>query len=157
MSVGSTSFFILLYIDYQVTTFGHQYSFEWRFCFDDISTQSFPLQKARFFTATSMLGTRTKSRLQSCQRIFSLSGLSLFLWDCLYNRSLSVELMSFLQLRWFYDTFWTKSTNKNFYQTWRPASLEILRCYVIKAPYVPKVIGTELKQPTKKKNVTTWV
>ena len=30
-------------------------------------------------------------------------------------------------------------------ETWGPTSPEILRCYVVKAPYVPEVIGTELK------------
>ena len=72
-------------------------------------------------------------------------------------RSLSAELMPSPELRWFYDTFRTKPTDKDFYQTWGPTSPEILRCYVVKAPYVPEVIGTELKQPTEKKNVTTRV
>ena len=44
------------YIDYQATTFGHHYSFEWHSRFDDISAQNSPLQRARFLTATSMLG-----------------------------------------------------------------------------------------------------
>ena len=39
---------------------------------------------------------------------------------------------------------------------WRLTSLEILRCYVIKALYVPEVIETELKQPIGEKNVKTW-
>ena len=32
---------------------------------------------------------------------------------------------------------------------------EILKCYIIKVFYVFKIIGTELKQPTKKQNITT--
>ena len=41
--------------------------------------------------------------------------------------------------------FSIKPTNKDFYQTWGPISPEILRCYIVKAPYIPEVIGTELK------------
>ena len=50
------AFLIPLYINYQATTFGHQYLFEWYFRFDDSSAQSFLLQNARLFIATSMLG-----------------------------------------------------------------------------------------------------
>ena len=42
-------------------------------------------------------------------------------------------------------------------ETRRPTNPEILRYYVVKAPYIPEIIGTKLKQPTKKKNITIQV
>ena len=66
--------------------------------------------------------------------------------------------MLFLELYWFYNTFQTKLANKDLHQTGGPTSPEILRCYVIKALYIPEIIGAEFKkQPTKKRNVTTRV
>ena len=65
---------IPLHIDYQATTFGHQYSFGWHSLFEhDISAQSSPPQNLRFLTATSRLGPVPKPRLQPGPRTFSLS------------------------------------------------------------------------------------
>ena len=49
--------------------------------------------------------------------------------------------------------FSIKLTNKDFYQTWRPISLEILRCYIIKAFYIPEVIKVKLKNNKPKKGI----
>ena len=59
----------------------------------------------------------------------------------------------FSQLRWFCNTFETKPTNQNFYQTWgitkpktwKPTNPEILRYYVVKASYIFEVIRTKFK------------
>ena len=62
------TFLIPFYIDYQATTFGHQYSFEWHSYFDDSFVQNSPLQRAYLFTDTSMLGPVSNQGFNQAQR-----------------------------------------------------------------------------------------
>ena len=121
---------ISFHIYYHATTFEHQYFFEWHILFEpDTLALSACLWNAQL-----------------------LYPIFLFLWGhCLSIRSLFAELMFFPELRQFCNTFWTKLVNNNLHQTWGPTSPEILRYYVVKASYVPKIIRTELKNNQAKK------
>ena len=143
-----------LYIDYQATIFKNQYSFKWHFCFNDISTQSYPLQKARLLTATLILGLVPNQGFKYAQKRLAYQT-SLYFFETidstasLYLRN-SCSPQNFIgSATRFEPSQPAKTSTKP--ETWGFTSPQILKYYVVKALYVPEVIRTELKNNQAKK------
>ena len=97
------AFLIPFYIDYQSTTFGHQYSFEWHFLLEPDFSTKFSVKYMPSHNYVNA-GTRSKPRLQSGPKTFSLSSLPLYSPSLLLSYQVG-KTHSFPQLRWFCDTF----------------------------------------------------
>ena len=96
------------------------------------------------FSSTKLILSHSYINVRTpLERIFNLCNLSSF--SSLLPPYQVGETHFFPQLHWFCNTFWTKPTDKDFYQAWGPTKLRIRRYHVLETLYVPEVIRTELK------------